>query len=296
MVKASLALAIITTGLICLGISWFSRRNGGERFAAWGWIFTGFYFFLDSDRYIGEGDPLLLVFSAAALPAGFALAVWEMKANEDNKELQWFRGAVFWSATPYLLFVMVPWLNAMAIWFVAWQSMLFLQWSGGGDISIGETYVNTSEGRHVFSDWVGSNWLMLDQSAEYPIQAQLLSGGDPIGINFVLACTALQSMIIFVGAIISLDIDWRRKARALLIVLPVIHLLNMFRNAGLVWLHMNYPDWEFMGLSMFDFGHLYAARIVSLFAMFLIALVLFEILPELHRNVMKLLKPLGIGK
>ena len=137
---------------------------------------------------------------------------------------------------------------------------------------------------------------MLNQSAEYPIQAQLLSGGDPIGINFVLACTALQSMIIFVGAIISLDIDWRRKARALLIVLPVIHLLNMFRNAGLVWLHMNYPDWEFMGLSMFDFGHLYAARIVSLFAMFLIALVLFEILPELHRNVMKLLKPLGIGK
>jgi len=51
-----------------------------------------------------------------------------------------------------------------------------------------------------------------------------------------------------------------------------------------------------MGLSIFEFGHAYAARFVSLGAMFLLALVLFEMLPQMHRNVLALLSPLGIKK
>ena len=51
---------------------------------------------------------------------------------------------------------------------------------------------------------------------EYPFQTELLlSDGSAIGINFVLACTALQSMVIFIGAIAVLDIDWRRRCQAL---------------------------------------------------------------------------------
>jgi exosortase/archaeosortase len=47
-------------------------------------------------------------------------------------------------------------------------------------------------------------------------------------------------------------------------------------------------------MSIFEFGHNYAARFVSLFAMFFMALIMFEILPELHRHIVRLLKPLGI--
>ena len=42
-----------------------------------------------------------------------------------------------------------------------------------------------------------------------------MADGGFIGINFVLACTALQSMIVFIGAISVLDVDRKRRIRAL---------------------------------------------------------------------------------
>ena len=39
---------------------------------------------------------------------------------------------------------------------------------------------------------------------------------------------------------------------------------------------------------MFEFGHSYVARFVSLFAMFLLALIMFEMLPSMHRNILAL--------
>ena len=102
-------------------------------------------------------------------------------------------------------------------------------------------------------------------------------------------------MIIFVGAISVLEIDWRKRVRALFIALSLIHILNLFRNAGLIWLQLGYPDWRWMNLSVFEFGHAYASRFVSLGAMFLLALVLFEMLPQMHKHVLSLMRPLGLG-
>ncbi|MCH1538053.1 MAG: hypothetical protein L7S48_06560, partial [Candidatus Poseidonia sp.] len=76
------------------------------------------------------------------------------------------------------------------------------------------------------------------------------------------------------------------------LVLPLIHCLNVFRNAGLIWMHMTYTQWDLWGLTVFEFGHTYIARFVSLFAMFLIALIMFEILPSMHRNIMSLSNPI----
>ena len=43
---------------------------------------------------------------------------------------------------------------------------------------------------------------------------------------------------------------------------------------------------------MFDFTHSYAAKVISLFAMFLMAIALFDLLPELHKHIMKILNPI----
>ena len=96
-------------------------------------------------------------------------------------------------------------------------------------------------------------------------------------------------MVVFIGACVPLASSWRRKIRALVITLPVIHVLNVFRNAGIIWLVEAFPDWRWMGLDMFDFSHTYLARVVSLGAMFLLATVLFDVLPELHRHILRLL-------
>ena len=81
-------------------------------------------------------------------------------------------------------------------------------------------------------------------------------------------------MIVFVGAIVALSgVSWRRKARGLFISIPTIFVLNAFRNAGIVWLHVTYPDWRWLGLDIFDFAHSYAAKVASLGAMFVLSLI-----------------------
>ena len=103
-------------------------------------------------------------------------------------------------------------------------------------------------------------------------------------------------MAVFIGAIVALNsVHWKRRARALLIAVPTIHILNVFRNAGIVWLTDTYREWSLFGIGMFDFAHSYAAKAVSLFAMFLMAIALFDLLPELHRHIMNVLQPL-LGK
>ena len=196
---------------------------------------------------------------------------------------------------PYLLIAHVPWLSVLAIWFVASQAVFFLRFSGGDNIVMGETWVNTAEGQVAWSEFEGNRWFMGSSAEEYVFQTELLlADGTPIGINFVLACTALQSMVIFIGAIAVLDIDWRRRLRVLFLTIPLIHILNLFRNAGLIWLHTTYVEWTLLGMSVFEFGHSYVARFVSLFAMFIMALIMFDLLPELHRHIVRLLRPLGL--
>ena len=160
---------------------------------------------------------------------------------------------------------------------------------------MGETWVNTAQGQVTWEEFDGNRWLMGSSTEEYMFQTELLLiDGSAIGINFILACTALQSMVIFIGAIAVLDIDWKRRCRVLLLTVPLIHVLNLFRNAGLIWLHTTYVDWSLWGMSVFEFGHSYIARFVSLFAMFIMALIMFDLLPELHRHIVRLLKPFGL--
>lgn len=97
-------------------------------------------------------------------------------------------------------------------------------------------------------------------------------------------------MIIFVGAICALrSVPWNRRLRGLMIAIPTIHVLNTFRNAGIVWLTDTYSNWAIRGIGMFDFAHSYAAKVASLFAMFLMAIALFDLLPEMHNHIMRLL-------
>ncbi|MCS5537749.1 MAG: archaeosortase A [Candidatus Poseidoniaceae archaeon] len=284
-------------GLLCLGWGFHSRSDSRGLVAAAGWVLMGAHFTSTIESYIAIWDTVLIIMTGAALPVGIALARWEMNgysSGEDEDALVWFRGMVLWAGLPYMLIDRVPWLNVLAIWFVAWQTILFMRWSGGGDIQLGETTVSLADGSEVaWADWEGNRWFMFEPISEHTFHTELLNAsGESLGINFVLACTALQSMIIFVGAVVALKAPWKRRVRALLVTIPTIHILNVFRNAGIVWLHGAYPGWEWLGLDMFQFAHAYLAKFVSLGAMFLMALILFELLPVMHQHVLRLMQPI----
>lgn len=284
-------------GLLALALSWHRRESSPLRLSQVGWVCVGLYFFNDATTYLEHDDLILTVFSVMALPMAVGMAVWEARAGDDRtrSSLIWARGAVAYAGGPYLLIAHVPWLSVLAIWFVASQAAVFLRFSGGDDVMLGETWVNTAQGQVTWAEFEGSRWFMGSSAEEYMFQTELLLvDGTPIGINFVLACTALQSMVIFIGAIAVLDIDWRRRCRVLFLTIPLIHVLNLFRNAGLIWLHTTYQQWTLLDMSVFEFGHSYVARFVSLFAMFLMALIMFDLLPELHRHIVRLLAPLGV--
>ena len=298
LVDRTIATILGAIGMSILFLAWKSRTGKFESIAPVGWILTGFYFFNDIGFYLSHGDWVLVLMSGLTLPGSVAIAFWEKRVSEEKNAsaLRWFRGSVAVAGLPYLLIAHVPILNVLAIWFVAWQSAALLSFAGGANVTLGDTYVNPSNGPKVnWETWDGNKWFLSEEMSEFAFHTELLVNGEPIYINFVLACTAIQSMIIFVGAISVLEMDWRKRVRALFIALSLIHILNLFRNAGLIWLQMGYPDWRWMGLSIFEFGHAYAARFVSLGAMFLLALVLFEMLPQMHRHVLSLMRPLGLS-
>lgn len=277
--------------MFLLAVGWLQRRSASVRIAQVGWVLVGFYFFSQSWKYLEHNDAILTVLCAFTLPLACLAAWWEQNADGHQKEaIVWARGTVAFAGGPYLLITYVPYLSVLAIWFVASQSAWFLGFATGQKIEIGTTWVNDSSGRVSWENWEGNRWFATDFSSEYAFQSELLlADGTMIGINFVLACTALQSMVLFIGAISVLELSWKKRIRALLLIVPLIHLLNVFRNAGLIWMHMTYTQWNLWGMSVFEFGHSYVARVVSLFAMFLMALIMFEMLPSMHRNIMALM-------
>ena len=242
-------------GMLLLATSWWRRAHDTVRIAQIGWVLVGFYFFTQAWTYLEHEDPILTVMAALTLPLSCWAAWTEQEAAGQKKEaIVWARGTVAFAGGPYLLISYVPYLSVLAIWFVASQSALFLGFATGTKIEIGTTWVNDTSGRVAWEDWDGNRWFATDFSGEYAFQSELLlANGEAIGINFVLACTAIQSMVLFVGAIGVLDLSWKKRIRALLLILPTIHLLNLFRNAGLIWMHMTYTEWSFWGLSVFEF-------------------------------------------
>ena len=290
LIEREAATFIGALGMVLLGASWWWRGRSPVPMAQAGWLLVGFYFFSQAWTYHAHDDPILTAMSALTLPLSALAAWWEQTATDQRKEaIVWARGTVAFAGGPYLLISYVPYLSILAIWFVASQSAWFLGFATGQNIEIGTTWVNDSAGRVSWEDWDGNRWFATEFSGEYAFQSELLlADGTMIGINFVLACTAIQSMVLFIGAISVLDMSWKKRVRALLLVIPTIHVLNLFRNAGLIWMHMTYTQWDLWGMSVFEFGHSYIARFVSLFAMFLLALIMFEMLPTMHRNIMAL--------
>ena len=295
---SALKLLICGLGAMSLAVGFHRQKlHHAPYFSAFGWIAIGLFLYLHSSYYVEIQDPVLVLMTAAALPLGISLGVWEIK-NWDNvpESLVWFRGCVVWAVIPYFVAYSVPNLNMALVYATAWNTEVMLEFAGLGSYQMGPMMVDLHGGGEIpLSEWDGNRWILTEPLGDNGFFIPLEhSDGTLVSVSFILACSGLQSMIVFVGAIVALQsVDWNRKARALLIAVPTIHVLNTFRNAGIVWLTDSYPDWKFMGIEMFDFAHSYAAKAASLFAMFLMALALFDLLPELHRHIMRLL-PKGL--
>jgi archaeosortase A (PGF-CTERM-specific) len=291
----TMQLLIGSFGLILMAVAFHLHSESYAKGSAIiSWPLIGLFFYLYSGHFVEISDPVLIFMTAGALPVGLAISYWEWTIEgETDETIVWLRGFVVWSMAPYYIVFGVPYLNMAFVQFTAISAEFMLEFAGFGGYEIGTMMIERhGEVAIPVSDWDGNRFVLSEPLGEGGFYAPMVNDEGESIVAFILACSALQSMAVFIGAIVALNsVHWKRRARALVIVIPTIHVLNVFRNAGIVWLTDTYRGWSLSGMGIFDFAHSYAAKVASLFAMFLMAIALFDLLPELHRHVMKVLNP-----
>ena len=92
-------------------------------------------------------------------------------------------------------------------------------------------------------------------------------------VSIILACTALQSIMVFVGLFAGTVATWQKRLRASIIVGIVVYILNLVRNTGIIWFYGQ-------GHASFWIMHDAIGKGGSLIAMIAIAFGVFRWFPE----------------
>jgi len=284
---ALLAGAFAGMALLGWGAYWRDRRTHWVRMA--GWMLFGLYWPFKASGYFANQDPFNAYFALAApLLTGF-IAYQEYKSwqwREQPVALTWLAGATFVAATSYfVLFEITPiqeriiyWTGVESAWLTdtlfGTDTVAYWATEAGPD-GYRPTHICMSEGYH---DPVPSSFCDPVADQGYPYYA----------VTIVFACTALQSIMIFVGAIAFTKAPLGRKLKAYAVSVPTIYALNLVRNAGIVYGY-RVQGWSMFGLGSFEFMHGYVGKFGAIAALVLIALAVFRVLPELHENILDVL-------
>ena len=226
----------------------------GRKLSIAGWILFAFYWSVQPNTlYFGEdGD----IFNAGLCVIGvyvlfyFAYHEWLslQRNNESVGSLRWAAGAASVAGLIYFSIEKTP-LAPWLIQLVAGQSAALL------NLFIGN--VTVQEGIHI-------------------------SYGGAYVVTIIFACTAVQSMVLFVGMILPLSkVDLKRKSMALVMTIVPVYLLNLVRNAGITYL---------LGTRITDFNmaHNVIGKGGSLIALLVLLFLVAKIIPEVFDEIISL--------
>lgn len=252
-------LAPLFLGLIFIGAGFILKHKFrlGKQLKMIGWGLFAFYWSTQPSKlyWYENGDVINALICILGVYVLFYLLYhewWSLQTKREVNCLNWIAGASFVAGIIYfgvdiLLFPVKQWL----IETVARQS--------AGILSLFGKIVRV-EGVKIFYGAYGS----------------------PVSIIF--ACTAIQSMLLFIGMISALpQVDAKRKAYGLLATVPSIYFLNLIRNAGVVYLLRD------IGLS-FNMAHNIIGKLGSLIALIALVFIVFKIIPELYDNILCLIE------
>ncbi|MDK2892648.1 archaeosortase A [Methanohalophilus sp.] len=96
-------------------------------------------------------------------------------------------------------------------------------------------------------------------------------------VEIILACTAIESIALFIGLITSVKAPMKRVASSFMVSVPVIYVLNIFRDVFVVIAYTQ----QWFGPSSFEIAHHVIAKFGSMIALFVIGYAVLRILPEL---------------
>lgn len=248
----------------------------GNQFSILGWICLGFFWWIQVEYYILIKDPVNALICAAAIPFFGYLAyheylsiIWKL----PYEPLRWLAAMTVVAGGIYFFVERVPLLAGWLIHLVAEQSIWLLD-IFNLELSLGQ--IDYGEGSKIYRS--GS------EHEEVRVSVEGDSWKNPLApsVNIVLACTALQSMIIFVGGVICTKAPLQSRFNAFLVTVPPIYILNLVRNAVVIWLTYEHV-W---GVDTFFWAHAVYAKIGSLLALVVLAIAVFHFLPEMQDSIL----------
>jgi len=96
-------------------------------------------------------------------------------------------------------------------------------------------------------------------------------------VEIILACTAIESIALFAGLVVSVEAPWGRKMTALAASCIAIFVLNIVRNGFVLMAY----GWNWFGADSFYVAHNVIAKAGSTLALLAVAYLVFMLLPEL---------------
>ncbi len=220
-----------------------------------GWLFFSGHWVLQWQHYYGLGDYTNVFLTALA--SAFSVIIGVVLIRQDKSLLGSINGistmtsismastAAAIGGLSYFVFSEIPSMNEWLISTVANQTI-----------------------------WVASFFGIMMTRLDWNLIAV-----NGYRVEIILACTAIESIALFIGIIASVRAPFKRLASAFLISVPVIYGLNLIRNVfvvdayGMTW--FGDPQLSFY------VAHTLIAKVGSLIALFVIAYAVLKILPEI---------------
>ena len=253
---------ILIAGLIGLGMGYFLKSEKNHMYRMLGLMLFGIFWVLQTPYFWVTGDMFNAVVCLLALPFYAFLGYHEYLSHirqEEVESLKWIVGASFMAGGFYFLIDKIPILSGYLILAVAYQTVGLIN-IFGHSYGVGEiNYVGNPL-------WYRTNFHEIKVSVE----------GSSVAI--IQSCTAIQSMLIFVAAIYFVQATSRKKWYAFAATVPVIYVLNLIRNVGVIYM-MDTLGWSY------QVAHHEVGRTGSLIALIILAAVAFKLLPELLDNI-----------
>jgi archaeosortase A (PGF-CTERM-specific) len=255
---------LLWASLLILVIGAIAPKKLGFKIAAAGWVLFGLRWGLATpDFYLVEHNIMYTVACTLAIPATLYLAYVMLKDERESLMVLTRSAAI--ASVFYFPFAYIPWLSDALIKVTT-------------DITLAAVNaLGQNATQHVMTD---------SQGALHHIIS--LKGED---VEIILACTAIQSMALFVGLVGCIKAPLDRKTKAFIVSVPVIYLLNVVRNTFVIssygnqWLQISpqtIVEWtgELPTYASFFWAHNVLAEMGSLIALVVISYAVIMILPE----------------
>ena len=235
---------------------------------------------------------------------GFGFLLKDKKLGSKLKISGWMLFSFFWALLPCFLYAsedgdvfnaVVCIIGVYILIYMAYHEWLSiktdeylscLNWIAGGTFLAGIIYFTIDSG--IFPELKNglievvafhSNALLNILGTEAYRHGSVIVYNE-LPITIIFACTAIQSMVLFVWMIGALQgISMKRRLTALAATVIPIYFLNLIRNAGVVY--MVGAD-----ITSFEMAHNVIAKAGSLIALIVLLFLTFKIVPELYDEIL----------